>query len=160
MGRSVSYMTAAAVVLYFSPEITGNNEEGQYDEEQFQMDHDDMKENLIAAIQAKYKSFREIGKADARQFTYDRECWPILYNYLVVIYLSEYCGLYSLSIVPNNQARSNGYYYDNIESLSKNFAGQISKGIDKILDECGARPLTKIGSFSNGEGVYEKKKIG
>jgi hypothetical protein len=160
MGRSVSYQSGAAVILYFSPEGLGIDDDGQYNEDQAQQDHDDLRDNLICGIADKYKSFYKIDRNEARNFSSDRECCPILSNDLVTIYLSEYCGLYSLSVVPNNRAKRDGYRFDATEALAKNFASQISKGLDKIIDDIGGRPLKKIGSFSNGEGVYEQKKIG
>jgi hypothetical protein len=158
MGRSVSYQSGAAVILYFSPDITGKNEDGEFNQDLFSEEHDDLRCNIISSIKAKYKSFYLIDRQEARNFSSDRECWPILSNDLVTIYLSEYCGLYSLSIVPNNRAKRDGYRFDTTEALAKKFASQISKGLDKIIDECGGRPASLIGRASNGEAFYMQKK--
>lgn len=142
MGRSVSYINNAEYVLYF----TFDNDENIDD-----FEWDNFKLNLISEIKSKCKSFYECEKWD------DREVFIFLENELAEIALSEYCGLYSLSI----RAKDDDFYstYGKAkEGLAKNFVNQIRKHLEQALNNCGVKVLNKIGTFSNGEAVFELAK--
>lgn len=143
MGRSVSYLNNAEYVFYFpTPEY--QDEEGQYDESLGQMAWDDMMADLKAEIKAKLPSYNECNKWEGR------EDHIILRNNLCNIAISEYCGLCSLSIA----VRSNDYW-DN-SHFASHHAGHIRKTLEKILSDLGLTRLEKVGTFSNGESVYQK----
>jgi hypothetical protein len=135
MGRSVSYLNNAEVILYFPFES------------EFSEDWDDMILNLQCEIKAKLPSYY---KADGWD---NRETKIILENSLCNIGISEYCGLVSLSVAPKED------FYDrpfNMEKFACHHANQIEKTLRKVLEDLGLTSLRKVGSFSNGEAIFEK----
>ena len=79
-----------------------------------------------------------------------------LENDLCQIAISEYCGLYSLSV----RAIEQDYYADdNRLNFAKHHAKQIEKSLVKILNNLGCTVLSKLGTFSNGETVFEKASV-
>jgi len=152
MGRSVDYLSNAEYVIYFKADwINAEDEEGEYDEFLSQLNWDDFKENLTSSICHKLKSYYEIEEWDGR------ETKIFLKNELAVIGISEYCGLYSLSI----RARDDefyGYRDGYKENLGKHHCQQVRKTLEKCLIGSGADLLNRIGTFSNGVGVFEKAK--
>lgn len=149
MGRSVDYLTNAEYVIYFNLDWIGINEDGEYDEMQGQWDWDDFEMNLKCIIMNKLKSYYESDEWDGR------ETKIFLKNQLAEIGISEYCSLYSLSI----RARDDefyGYRDGYKENLGKHHCQQIRKTLEKCLIDSGAELLNRIGTFSNGVGVFEK----
>jgi hypothetical protein len=147
MGRSVSYLNNAEYVLYF-PFESEYNEAGEYDDFLSQLNWDDLIKNLTSEIQAKLPSYYEVkDKWD------NRETKIILENNLCIIGISEYCGLVSLSIA----IKDNEYDLWH-EQLALHHAGQIRKTLEKVLDNLSLNRLNKMGTFSNGESVYQKAK--
>lgn len=141
MGRSVDYLSNAAIVAYCSPEFM---EDGQ-DESSGYFDWDEFKEDLISQLQQAFPSLEEV---DNRWC--GRETSIILENGLVEIGLSEYCGLVSVSIRPNLALDPPPYDLANrwINRIKPKFLGIV-----KIYNG-----LTSIGRFSNGEQVFETMK--
>lgn len=85
-----------------------------------------------------------------------REDHVLASNKLARFGMSEYCGLVSYWIVPNEYEGSNPdepYYSSNrdISALSQRWVSQVA---DKFVAAFGE--LSKIGSMSNGEGVYRR----
>ena len=152
MGRSVDYLTGADYVLYFIADwINEKKENGDYDEFLSQLNWDNFKRNLISEICHKLKSYEECEKWDSN------EVMIFLENQLCEIAISEYCGLYSLSV----RAKDDEFYtsYEKVkDGLAKNHARQIRKTLEKALENAGAELLKRLGTFSNGEGVYERIK--
>lgn len=144
MGRSVSYLDNAEVVLYF-PFENEYNEAGEYDEFLSQLNWDDTVTNLQAEIKAKLPSYYEVDKWG------NRETKIILENNLCSIGISEYCGLVSLSVAPTNNEYDSWH-----EQFAKRHANQIKGTLEKVLKELSLTNLRKIGTFSNGELVYQK----
>ena len=147
MGRSVNYLDNAEVVLYF-PFEGGKDENGNYDEFCAELEWDDMITNLQYEIKAKLPSY-EIVKGKWG----NRETIIILENSLCSIGISEYCGLVSLSVAPCNNAYDAWH-----EQFALNHAGQIKGTLEKVLYNLGLKRLSKIGTFSNGEAVFELAK--
>lgn len=138
MGRSVNYLNNAEVVLYFNTEI----------EDSFEWS--EMVQDLIVAIKSKLPSYyASINKWD------NRETRIILDNKFCNIGISEYCGLVSLSVAPKEQTE---YYSDNQykQNFAIHHARQIEKTLQKCLDNLGLNRLNKLGTFSNGESIYQK----
>lgn len=150
MGRSVSYLSNAETVIYFTVKyLNEENENGEIDYELSQMNYDDFMRNLTCEIKSKLKSYEEVEKYDGR------ETRIILENRLCSIGISEYCGSWSLSIAPKEENYYVGYYKEN---LALNHAGQIEETLEKCLVKSGAKILRKIGTMSNGVSVYRYKK--
>jgi hypothetical protein len=137
MGRSVNYLDNAEVVLYF------HFEESQDD----CFFWDDMIANLTCEIKAKFPSYYPTDKWGGREERI------ILENSFCSIGISEYCGLVSLSVAP----RENDYA-NYSESLAKHHANQIKGTLEKVLHDLGLKNLRKVGTFSNGEAVFELAK--
>jgi len=151
MSRSVNYLNRATNVAYFQwPLIESYNDETdefeQTDEfEESYIVTDDIQENIIS----EFPEFERSKKWDGR------ETAIILTGYGTEIGLSEYCGLATLSIrIDENELDYSNYdeneyqeQYDKIEAwINENWA-KISAGYNQY---------NKIGTFSNGESVYEK----
>ena len=144
MGRSVNYLDNAEVVLYF-PIENEYNEAGEFDEDLSQMEWDDTVRNLQCEIRARLPSYY-----DVKDKWGNRETRIILENNLCSIGISEYCGLVSLSVAPKNNEYDAWH-----ESFALRHARQIEGTLEKVLCELGLKNLRKVGTFSNGEAVFE-----
>lgn len=145
MGRSVNYLDNAEVILYFPFE----SDEDEYINRQ---NWDDIKENLISEIKAKLPSYYEVDKWG------NRETRIILENNLCSIGISEYCGLVSLSVAPRSETNYYGSEGQYKENFAIHHARQIEGTLEKVLCELGLKNLRKVGTFSNGEAVFELAK--
>ena len=131
MGRSVSYLSRSQKVVYIPFEVE-NVEESEFEWDFFY-------EDLIDVLCEKYPSLNVVrNKWDGR------ETRIILANDLCEIGLSEFCGLVSVSI------RVNEYY--EFYNIAENWINRIN--FEKVLNER-FNTLRKIGTFSNGESIYE-----
>ena len=150
MGRSVDYLTNAEYVIYFSANyLNGYDENGEYDEFIAQFNWNDFMNNLKYEITKKLKSYYECERWDGR------ETKIFLENNHAEIGISEYCGLYSLSIRPKENLGYYSYEKDTF-GIAKYHCKQIEKTLIKCLQNCGVELLNRIGTFSNGCGVFEK----
>lgn len=151
MGRGVSYLNHAEYVIYFTADwINEKDENGEYDEFVSGLNWNDFKCNLEYSIKGKLKSYDRCEKWDSNEVSI------FLENELCEIAISEYCGLYSLSI----RAKDDEFYnsYEKVkEGLGKHHANIIRPRLEKALTAGGAELLNKIGTFSNGESVFELK---
>jgi len=136
MGRSVMYLNNAYDVWYLDSDSLDYDFEFEYDWDNFEAD-------LCECIKDKYGSFEYADKWD------NRETKVILENNLCEIGISEYCGLISVSI----QFSDNDYNYHQ-RGLAENYMDKIREGMTSIIKGFG-QTYSKLGSFSNGEGVYE-----
>lgn len=150
MGRSVDYLNNAERVNYFEwPKLFCYNEETDQDEETEEFEDSDW---IIEDIQNyfidSFSGFDRANKWDGR------ETHIILEGYGLQIGLSEYCGLATLSVRVNENELE--YCEDD-----KEYQAERNKAIQWIgtnWDEASKywNLYRKIGSFSNGEGVFEK----
>lgn len=126
-------------------EFTENTE---YDQDRGREEWDDFKTNIVEALQAKYPSLE---KASG----WDGETSIILENTFCEIGIAEYCGCASLSIRPKE---SDGYSDDNVISLAGAWTEKAWTGMLKAIDKemPWANRLRKLGTFSNGESVFER----
>ena len=131
MGRSVDYLSNASRIYYVPFEC----EEGEED-----FAWDDFEDNLTYGLKTKFKSLDKCKKWDGR------ETRIFLENNLAEVGISEYCGLVSISIRPK----------DGVESLGENWIDKISTNFEQVIKENCGETYRKVGSFSNGEGVFEK----
>ena len=131
MGRSVNYVSSALKVWYFPFESD--------DEDSWS----DLKENIRWAISKVAKSF-----SVCSEWT-DRELFCILRNNYSEIVISEYCGLCSLSFVMRGDVER--------PQLAEHWMRQVVNGIDcELLKSLNL--YNKIGTASNGESFFEKRK--
>jgi len=151
MGRSVNYLSNAEYVIYFTADwINENDENGEYDSFLSKLNWNDFIINLKSEIKSKLKSYYNCDKWE------NKENHIFLENDLCEIAISEYCDLFSLSI----RAKDNEFYTSNNykEGLSKYHAKQIKNTLIQSLKNCGCEILNKLGTFSNGESVYQYAK--
>jgi hypothetical protein len=147
MGRSVIYLDNAEVVLYF-PIENEYNEAGEFDEDLSQMIWDDMIDNLTCEIKKRLPSYYEV-----KDKWGNRETRIILENSLCSIGISEYCGLVSLSVAPRENESDEWH-----ERFAIRHANNIKNTLEKVLSDLGLKNLHKVGTFSNGEAVFELAK--
>ena len=150
MGRSVSYLRNAEKVNYFNwPMMEAYNEEtdecletNEYEEADWVIES--IQENFIC-------EFPEFDRANEWG---GREDHIILKGYGLEIGLSEYCGLASLSVRINEKELE----YCDTDQEYQEARDQALSWIHDHWDEASKHwnLYRKIGSFSNGEGVFEK----
>jgi hypothetical protein len=147
MGRSVNYLNRALLISYFEWPVMEiyNDETDQFEISDQYEDSDIVKENIQESIISEFPDYDYCKKWDGS------ETAIILKGYGTEIGLSEYCGLATLSIrIDENELDRFIEYqeqYDKIEAwINENWA-KISQGYNQY---------NKIGTFSNGESVYEK----
>ena len=147
MGRSVNYLRNALQVSYFEwPRYSSYNEETEQDELEDYQDGDEVMDDIRESIISEYPNFNRSKKWDGNDVSL------LLEGYCAQIGLSEYCGLATLSIridedqLPNSWDDNYDEVYDNTEKwINENWA-RISSGYNQY---------NKIGTFSNGESVFE-----
>ncbi len=130
MSRSVSTPSGAVAIAY---------KDASYIEHEF--DWDFFKENIVCQLQTAFPSLND---ADG---WIGREDHIVLDNGHCQITISEYCGLVAVSLVPLEAEYDSEAGLDN---LHLHWCGQISNKFTSLLGE-----FNKIGTFSNGEAVFE-----
>ena len=135
MGRSVNYLSGAQHVLYL------NDSRDEEDPDLSQFYWDEFKSEVM-------ECFNSCPSLEApRNERWDgRETVIILENSLAEVGISEYCGLVSVSI----RAQDDEYMNLGIHWIDKVWPGIIKEFKEAFPTSL----LTKIGTFSNGEGVY------
>ena len=151
MSRSVSYASGAFAVAYEDVSSFGYRDEDaegnkidkpEYDEVLGSIDWEDFVDNLAYRAKKLWPSLQNCEK------WLGSEDKAILENRFAYFGISEYCGLASVWFVLKD---------DLVEGLAKNakvtmWANQVEKTFHKNFGT-----LRKIGTFSNGEAVYERK---
>jgi hypothetical protein len=142
MGRSVSSPSGEGFNLYLQFDNLSEYEEDVYLEWEW------FTEGLVEQIQVRYPSLETVDR------WVDREDHAYLENNQVVIGISEYCGVVCLwGRLLSDHAQRDCWRYEDGRALAYRNLENISRGLEKLL---GDRILRRIGSFSNGESVYEK----
>lgn len=137
MGRSVSYANGSEVVLYSYFEY--DNEDDYFAQSAF----DDCVENLQSSVIAAFPSLCESDEWVGRE---DR---ALAENDLVYVGMSEYCGVVSVWVKPKEND-----YYAYVQNFGPRFARQMEKKLKDIVKNVFGVRLSKMGTFSNGESVY------
>lgn len=138
MGRSVNYITNALGIAYINYQCDEDDVHGE--------DWDFFKEGLIENLKELCPSLCEL----RAKVWDDREVLVIAENSHCQIGLSEYCGLVSVSIRVHDDYRTK-------ESLAENWINQVWPKISAMIAK-NYQALSKLGSFSNGEGVFQEIK--
>lgn len=137
MGRSVDYLSNAAGVAYIN---YGCDEDDAFGE-----DWTFFKEGLIESLQNICPSLDEV-----KAHITCGETVVIAENNHCQIGVSFYCGLVSVSIRIHTDDGTN-------ESLAANWIKQMWPKIEAMIVK-NYEAVKKLGTFSNGEGVFEKIK--
>ena len=134
MSRTVSTPTDAQCVAY--------QDVREHDYDSFQWWLEDTTEYATSL----WPSFRDCDK------WLDREDHAVLENSLCYFGVSQYCGLAALWLVPKDYP-TDGYFSGNeyILPLAENFIRRIAPNFHKAFGQ-----YRKIGTFSNGEAIYEQ----
>ena len=154
MGRSVSVASGAFAVAYKDCSRLGyvtEDEDGKelaepyYDEFLASDDWDDFIADCTGQLKKLYPSFTACDK------WLGREDHAILENSFAYFGISEYMGLVSLWLV----AKEGDDYGDEQAGLRERWTEQVGGRFEKEFSE-----LHKLGTFSNGEAVFERAKKG
>jgi hypothetical protein len=148
MGRSVDYLSNAERVNYFQwPTLWVYDEDTDQDVETDELwDAADIIADIRETITSNYPGFDPCSRWDGR------ETHIILEGYGVEIGLSEYCGLATLSVRVNESILN---YFDTDEEAYQVATNWIHENWDQASEHW--NQYRKIGTFSNGESVYETK---
>lgn len=132
MGRSVSRPSNAAVTTYTTFEV----ENGDDANDDFQFAVSDMRDALNAAFPSVTSDDRWLGNEDH----------VIASNRHAYFGVSEYMGLVCWWIVPIDDS-----------PLASQWIAQIESRFEKIVaDNWPGTPLRRLGTFSNGEAIFER----
>ena len=142
MGRGVE--TIGSNVLYFDAGFETDDVDQCSDDENIFM-WEDLIENLREGLSSAFPSLYEYH--GGAEYPY-REQAGILENYHVKIYISEYCGCGAISVTTRDSE-----YTELAEAWLNQVWGKMIKIISGYVDL-----FTKIGTFSNGASVFEKRK--
>ena len=152
MGRSVATLSRADLVLYFDGEfLSGLDEDGEYNAGIATLNWEDFYSELKYAIKKRFKSYDDCEKWEHNEVSI------FLENELAEIGISEYCGCCSLSI----RAKDDEFYSNEQfkEGIAKHHVDQIEKGLVQCLKDAGVIVLNRLGTMSNGVGVFEKANV-
>jgi hypothetical protein len=132
MSRSVNYLNGALSVAYVeTSDFCGCDEDCWYF---FKESADD----VAARLQERWPSFEAADRWD------NRETRIVAENGLAVVGVSEYCGLTSVSIAVSERCER--------PELARAWIRRMASEFEKMFGT-----LRKLGTFSNGESVYERK---
>jgi len=150
MGRSVDYLNRAERVNYFQwPTLWVYDEDTDQDVETDELwDAREVIEDIQCSIIERYPEFSRCKDWDGR------ETQIILEGYGVQIGLSEYCGLATLSVRVNEDEIDYCEADEVIETQRECVLNWINENWDEVSKYW--NQYRKIGTFSNGESVYEK----
>ena len=132
MGRSVSTPSNAQVVTYRALDID------EADDAQWIFD-----DTLDCYLDILQRDFPSVTKADR---WIGREDHVVAENGLAQFGISEYCGLVAYWIVPKEDP-----YDGRLDGIAKRWIDSIEPKFTRAFGE-----YRKIGSMSNGEGVYQR----
>lgn len=133
MGRSVSTHRHAVATVYLNPEIEDDGDSFAWDSFV-----EDLQQNVIAD---RFPSFSECDR------WMDREDHVIMENAHAEVSVSEYCGLVAVCLAPRDPDDAFAVAW------TENFASSFHAHVTKMFK---SSALTKVGTFSNGESVFEK----
>jgi hypothetical protein len=121
--------------------------EDDVDDDGYQQAWDDFYCNTKYAIKGLFPSLTDCDRFEGNE---DR---IFLENDLVEIGISEYCQGVTISVRPKESR-----YEQNTEGLAINWINKVWDKVEaKLSEHCDI--YRKVGTFSNGEGVYEKKQL-
>lgn len=132
-------MTYGETAVHFAHDI-----EDDFDGFEFS----DMMEYIAGQISSKYKSFDDVIQEEK---WVGREGRIILENQLIQVAITEYCGIAAVSFIINPDAEEYNY-----TALAQRLIPYIETYTAKLLKKSGYDVLSRIGTFSNGVGVYER----
>lgn len=137
MGRSVSTHRHAVATVYLHLQFEDEHD-ASFEWESF---IEDLQDNVLSP---RYPSMRRCDR------WMDRENHIIMENSQVEVSVSEYCGCVAICLAPKFGDYDNDAWN---EAQAHRMAAAFQKYLTKMFKSCA---MTKVGTFSNGESVYEK----
>lgn len=128
MGRSVSTHSRAVATVYLNLQCEERDDWDSF--------CDDLFHNVI---EPKYPSFEKCNRWEGR------ENHVIMQNQYCEVSVSEYCGLTAICLAPKDDPQAEGW--------TARIANKWQQIVTRAYRDCA---LAKIGTFSNGESVYNK----
>jgi len=141
MGRSVGYANGSVYIAYETFEYENGGEGDLGVTEEWNM----FLEDVIFRGEDAFKSLTQCDE------WLGAEDHALLENEFCYIGVSEYCGLVSIWLTPKD---ADCYTRGGWENVRDHWIGQVGPKFNKVFGT-----LRKLGSFSNGEGVYERKEL-
>jgi hypothetical protein len=157
MGRSVDYLNNAERVNYFQwPTLFVYDPETDRDVETDELeDAEFIISDIQETIKSNFPGFDNCGRNPLNMGRWDgNEVHIILEGYGVEIGLSEYCGLATLSVRVDQRELDYCETDKEADAEYQKALNWINENWDEAAKYWGQ--YRKIGTFSNGEGVYEK----
>lgn len=164
MGRSVNYLNRSLITLFFDVSletdengkiITLDENDNEVKTEPDQFDHQFNWDNFFDSVNYSLRKAFNFDYISGKKRWEGNEVQIILENRFIEIGMSEYCGLASVSIRVNETSEGGKYF----NAIAEAYIESIEAELIKVLDEnVPFTRLNKVGSFSNGEGVFEKAK--
>lgn len=138
MSRTVSYPPGSVAVCFRDVSCFGSGytEDDSFDELSAELEWKSLIEDIVETCKSHWPSLREC------EYWLDNENRVLLENQHAIVGISEYGGLACVWL------RSNGIFND---ALANHWSLQIAPKFNKFFGQ-----LRKVGTFSNGEAVYEK----
>lgn len=159
MGRSVSRPSNACITVYAHCE-NEHDEDGNFDADLTQMNWDDAVLNMQCELIAKDKSF---SKCDQWLGYGNSEDHALLENDSFYVGVSEYCGLVAVWAVPKEREEDEcdepliaGIAKVRRERRETRYLKRLEKWLVEGAGYFG-ETLRHVGTFSNGEAVYERR---
>lgn len=139
MGRTVSYPSGSVAVCYRDISHFGTDGDS-FDELSAELEWESLIEDIVETCKAHWPSLKEC------EYWLDDENRVLLENQHAIVGVSEYGGLACvwLKVCILRLSRSNGM-------LANHWSLQIAPKFNMFFGQ-----LRKVGTFSNGEAVYEK----
>ncbi len=159
MGRSVEVASKAVAVAYKDTCYIGYrdyDEDGneiileEYDPCIGEHEWDFLVEDTVQQVKDAWPSFEDVSQ-DNKWIEYPyRETRIIAENTFAYVTISEYCGCTAITLIPKE---SDGWYPDEIrnDNLAIGFCNRIAKKFEEMFSD-----IRRIGSFSNGEVVFQR----
>ena len=135
MSRTVSYPTDSVAICYRDVSHFGT-EDDSFDELSAELEWELLIEDIVETCQFHWPTLEKC------EYWLDDENRALLENQHAIVGISGYGGLACVWLRPN------GIFDD---ALSNHWSLQIAPRFNKLF-----RQLRKVGTFSNGEAVYEK----
>jgi len=133
-------------------EAKNRNVDIQFDDDATGANWDDNIGNLSGALRHAFPSLAP----PARDRWMGREDHVVLENSLAAVTVSEYCGLVAVCLVPE---RRDAYETRDDDPLSVQWIASAEPRFRKIVAETFGIELSHAGTFSNGEGVFQKVEV-
>lgn len=146
MSRSVETVRNAEAVVFLHFEYPEDELDAQYEWDGFV---DGISDTLRVALPSL--------EPDDEWLPYPfRETRVFLSNRMAKVTISEYCGMVAICLVPRTATEEYWPGYGPSEGMQRHWIAQVEGKVRRVLKDSGFTVCRKVGTFSNGEAVYER----